>query len=228
MSAIPSDSRAAIVDCWNRIGVRGDGSCVELQRHVHCRNCPVYATAAVVLLDGSVPPGYLEEWTGRIAAQQHITEAGVDSVLIFRSGEEWFGLPTTVVAEVGAMRSIHSLPHRSGGIVLGLVNVRGELLICASFTELLGLGKLPQAGKEMSHGVRQRLLVLSRDGDRVVFPVDQVHGTHRFHPRELKEVPATIAQAAATYIKAILPWGEKTVGMLDDELMLYSVNHNLA
>ncbi len=36
----------AIDDCWNRIGVRGDGSCPELKRHIHCRNCPVYSAAA--------------------------------------------------------------------------------------------------------------------------------------------------------------------------------------
>ena len=37
---------AAIDDCWNRIGVRGDGSCPELKQYVHCRNCPVYSAGA--------------------------------------------------------------------------------------------------------------------------------------------------------------------------------------
>src|SRR5258706_152676 len=32
----------AIDACWNRIGVRGDGSCPELARHVHCRHCPAF------------------------------------------------------------------------------------------------------------------------------------------------------------------------------------------
>ena len=36
-------------------------------------------------------------------------------------------------------RLIHSLPHRRQGIVLGLVNVRGELLICVSLARLLGI-----------------------------------------------------------------------------------------
>ena len=34
------------VDCWNTIGIRGDGSCPELARLAHCQNCPVYVTAA--------------------------------------------------------------------------------------------------------------------------------------------------------------------------------------
>ena len=42
-----SDGTAASInDCWNRIGVRGDASCPELEQHVHCRNCPVYSAAA--------------------------------------------------------------------------------------------------------------------------------------------------------------------------------------
>ena len=39
-------ARAGLNDCWNKIGVRGDGSCPELARHVHCRNCPVYSASA--------------------------------------------------------------------------------------------------------------------------------------------------------------------------------------
>lgn len=35
-----------IDDCWNRIGVRGDGSCPRLAGYIHCRNCPVHDAAA--------------------------------------------------------------------------------------------------------------------------------------------------------------------------------------
>ena len=37
--------------CWNEIGVHGDGSCRELQKFILCRNCPVYSSAVVRLLD---------------------------------------------------------------------------------------------------------------------------------------------------------------------------------
>ena len=53
-------ARAGLNDCWNKIGVRGDGSCPELERHAHCRNCPVYSAAAAQLLDAELPAGHLD------------------------------------------------------------------------------------------------------------------------------------------------------------------------
>ncbi|NOP35791.1 hypothetical protein, partial [Klebsiella pneumoniae] len=46
-----ADDDALIDDCWNRIGVHGNKQCPLLERHVHCRNCEVYAAAATRLLD---------------------------------------------------------------------------------------------------------------------------------------------------------------------------------
>ena len=70
--------------------------------------------------------------------------------------------------------------------------------------------------------------MISREGSRLVFPVDEVHGIHRCQPRELKEVPATVAKATATYTKSVLAWREKTVGCLDDQLLFYTLNRSLA
>ena len=35
-----------VPECWRVIGVTGDRSCPELERFIHCRNCPVLAEAA--------------------------------------------------------------------------------------------------------------------------------------------------------------------------------------
>ena len=51
---------ADVDDCWNRIGIRGDQSCPKLPEYVHCRNCPVYASAARRLLDRLPPQVELE------------------------------------------------------------------------------------------------------------------------------------------------------------------------
>ncbi len=85
-----------------------------------------------------------------------------------------------------------------------------------------------EAGAKSGVTAQQRLLVIRRDDVRAVCPVDDVHGIHRFHPRELKDVPATVARAAATYSKAILPWQGRSVGVLDDELLFHTLKRSIA
>jgi chemotaxis-related protein WspD len=221
--------RAAIDDCWNRIGVRGDGSCPELKQHVHCRNCPVYSAGAAQLLDADVPDGYFADRTAHVAEAAHVEEVDdTRSVVIFRVASEWLALPTSVVIEVANLLPIHSLPHRQNGVVLGLASVRGELLVCVSLSHVVAGEPLAAAKHGSGATAYRRLLVIRREAVRLVCPVDEVHGIHRFHPRELKGVPTTVAKATVTYSTALLPWQGHSVGTLDDQLLFYTLKRSLA
>jgi len=215
-------------DCWNQIGIWGDGTCAELAQAVHCRNCPVYSTAARDLLDRDVDSTYLAQSAQQIRTPRLDATRDTDSVVIFRIGAEWLALPAGAFQEVCALRPIHSLPHRRNGTVLGIANVRGALLVCVSLHALLGIDKTPAANTAQRRLVHERLLVVGRDGERLVFPVDEIHGIHRFHPDQLGEAPATVARSTATYTRAMLPWQDKAVGVLDDQLLFYSLNKSLA
>jgi chemotaxis-related protein WspD len=219
--------RPAINDCWNKIGVRGDGSCPELRQYVHCRNCPVYSAGAAALLDADAPLSYLADRTAHFAAPAAADDGETRSVVIFRVASEWLALPTPVVVEVSHLFPIHSLPHRRNGVVLGLASVRGELLVCASLRHVVGAEPLAAATHEPSDTVYRRLLVLRREAVRVVCPVDEVHGIHRFHPRELKDLPTTVAKATVTHSTAILAWRGHSVGTLDDQLLFYTLKRSL-
>lgn len=215
-------------DCWNHIGIWGDGSCAELKQAIHCRNCPVYSSAAATLLDREIDSAYLAEAAQHIRAERLTAARETDSVIIFRLGAEWLALPATAFQEVCAMRPIHSLPHRRNGTVLGMTNVRGALLVCVSLHGLLGIDKTPATDNAQRRLVHERLLVVGRDGERLVFPVDEIHGIHRFRPDQLGEAPATVTKSTATYTRAMLPWQDKAVGVLDDQLLFYSLNKSLA
>jgi len=217
-----------IDDCWNRIGVWGGKTCPELEKHIHCRNCPVYSAAATQLLDGDLPPGYLDDWTAHVGRERRIEEVETDSVVIFRIGAEWLALPTRVFSEVSEIKTIHSLPHLRRGSVLGLVNIRGELLICVSLSEALGLEAESNPKTASHHAIHRRLLVVRSEGARLVFPVDEVYGIHRFGPKGVKAAPATLAKAVAKYTKGILTCQDKLAGWLDDELLFYSLNKGLS
>lgn len=131
------------------------------------------------------------------------------------------------MTEIAAVRPVHSLPHRRG-VVEGLTSIHGQLLVSVSLGGILGLGL---SGAPDPRGVGSadgRFLVAEREDVRVVFRVDEVHGVHHFHPRELRELPATVARAAATYSTALLPWDGHSVGMLDDGLLFYTLKRSLA
>ena len=223
-------SAAAINACWKLIGVWGDRSCPELERHTHCRNCEVFCAAAAALLDRPAPPGYREEWTARIAQRRQAKLAGTKSIVIFRIGEEWLALPTAVFVEVAGLRPVHSLPHRTDNIVSGLVNIRGELLLCISLGNVLGLETAPVSGLQKHQTIFERMLVISQKTGRAVFPANEVHVGHRYHPDELKPLPATVALAAAPracYSIGILSWRNHNVGILDEELLFFTLSRNL-
>ena len=227
-SAVPTSSRGTINDCWNKIGVRGDFSCPELKKYIHCRNCPVYSAAALDLLDTDLPVDHIERWTSHVAQVKVLIEHDKYSVVVFRIGDEWLALPTILIKEIASIGAIHSVPHRQNGVMLGLANIRGELLVCVSLQELLGLQQSSKHKHDKHRAVNGRLMVIQREGSCVVCPVDEVYGIQNFHPREQMPIPATLAKATATYTLALLPWQQKSVGLLDDQLLFYTVDRSLA
>ncbi|SAK49483.1 chemotaxis protein CheW [Caballeronia ptereochthonis] len=234
-----------IDDCWNRIGVRGDASCPKLEHYVHCRNCPVHDQAASRVLDRVEARTSIER-TG--VASSNIArsddEADTLSCLVFRIGGEWLGLPTTFCAQVAQLRPVHSLPHRRHRAVLGVVNVRGRLIVCASLARLFGIegsdGGVKAVSGNQAVDARElgRLLVVQRaesrdhhgNGDRegpIAFPVDAVDGVHRFSRPRLQPVPATLAQRLASHAHAVSDFKGATVGLLDAERLIDSLNRSL-
>ena len=225
MATAPGDPPTLVYDCWKTIGVEGNGTCRELPTCTHCRNCPVYSAASLQLLDRPLPADYRREWTEHFARKKKLFAPPKTSTILFRIGLEWLALPTQIFQEVAERRVAHTLPHRRQGIVLGLVNVRGELLICVSLDRLLGLERERPSDKRRS--VYDRLLVVNWNGSRLTFPVDEVHGIHRFHRDDLKAPPATVARSALTYTQGIFPWSERTAGLIDAELLFSALNRSL-
>ena len=215
-------------DCWNRIGVGGDRTCTQLKTFIHCRNCPVYSDAGRSLLEQELPTGYLEEWTNLLRSSQGVTNAvtaaGTVSVGIFRLCGEWLALPAALFKEVTQISVTHTLPHRSNNILIGLVNIRGEIQLCISLKALLGLEAADANRLNISPVVYERMVVVEREGSRWVFGVDEIYGIHRILPEQIKNVPATVSKVPDTYTKGIISWQGQSVCYLDDDLLFYTLN----
>jgi chemotaxis-related protein WspD len=203
--------------------VRGDRSCPELAKVVHCQNCPVFAAAGRRFLDAPSPAGYLEEWTERLAAPVAEVDADLESVLVFRLGDEWLALPVGVLVEVAVPRAVHRVPYRAG-LLAGLVNIRGELCLCVHLAKLLGINLPPPS----SDGAAARhLLVVQRAAERWVFPVDAVDQVRRVPVRELGPPPATVNRAVAHLARGVFPRDGRPVGLLDDARLFEALRTRL-
>lgn len=224
--AYTDPSRVQLDDCWNRIGVRGDRTCARLTTYLHCRNCPVHAAAAVALLDAPMTEDHWQRWTAHIAAAQPQPDHDSLSLVLFRVGSELFALPTGVFDEIADLRPIHSLPQRRGGLVLGVCNVRGELRVCLSLQRMLGIETAPVATRSRQLQ-ESRLMVLRFGASRAVLPVDAVLGIERVPQRALQPLPSTLAKASAAYSRALFPWQQRAVGLLDESLLFRTIDRSL-
>ena len=214
-----TDSRMETEDCWKHIGVYGDRTCSRLPAAGHCQNCPRYSAMGAALLDREPPGGYAREWAALLAREKEIEARGTISVVILRLGEEWLALSTDIFREVIEVGRVHTIPHRANAALIGLVNVRGEIHLCVSLAALLGHEEPARAVEDERRRAYPRMVVVARRGDRWVFPVDEVQGVHRFHPTEIRNVPVTVSNAAATFTRGVFDWEGKSVGHLDEELL---------
>jgi chemotaxis-related protein WspD len=191
--------------CWRKIGVQGgDHSCERLAEVLHCRNCPVYAAAARALFDRESPA----EADGDIGLETRPT-GSARTALVFRLGTQWLGLPPGMVAEVAANPPVRRLAHRTAGRIEGVVNVRGELRLCVSLIELLGLGRR-DAGAATA-----RLVLVEDESGPLAFRCDEVRGLLPYTDDAVEPAPDTLRAPLDSCVSALMPtaWGH--VALLD-------------
>ena len=216
----------AASQCWKRIGIWGDESprCQELDRLIHCRNCEVYATAGRGLLERAIPDDYRDEWTAALALTKDTERSDQRSVLVFRLGDEWFGISTSAFREVIPLQPVRVLPHRSDSLLRGVINVRGELMLCVWLEGLLDL--TPSGGQEEEAQGSQtwpRMLILDWDHRRWAFAVSEVDGIHQLGSDEVQEVPVTTAKDKSNHTQGIFERDSRPIGYLDEELISYAL-----
>ena len=200
-------------DCWNKIGVNGDRSCPELLKFVHCRNCPVFGSAARFFFHRAAPEGYLEEWAGLLA--RPVTHGSVEQagMLVFRLGIEWLAISLTVAVEVTSLRPVHRVPHRSNAVFAGLINLRGQLHPCVS---LHGLLKVDPIDPTTNPEIAPRLILIHKDSETWAFAADEVAGVQQIAQPQMLPVPSTLANPAGSYSRAVFAWGHRSVNVLDE------------
>jgi chemotaxis-related protein WspD len=209
--------------CWNTIGVYGDRSCVEIPSHVHCRNCPKYVNAGGHLFNREPPREWLDEHKARLSEIDLPQETDTITVLIFRMDEECLAIDVRSMIEVAEPRTIHRIPHRTGGNLEGIVNIRGEIQLCVSLAKLLN----PNAALTNDWSPTSRLLVAEHGRQRWVFAVDEVLGVHRLGLLNRTELPATLRRSSSRLSRHVYDWNGHHVCHLDVDRLFAAMQKGL-
>jgi chemotaxis-related protein WspD len=90
------------------------------------------------------------------------------------------------------------------------------------------VGEEPAPRPDRHDAVHGRMAVIRHDGGRLAFLVDEVDRIRRFHPRDVRAAPATIAKSAAACTRGVLSWQDRIVGYLDDQLVFQALNRSIA
>ena len=219
-----------IENCWSTIGVwgRGGEKCPRLKDVLHCRNCEVYSSAGRSLLTRTIPDDYRDYWTAILAKGKEEKSKDSLSIVVFRLGDEWLGLPTKMIKEISEMLPVHGIPNSKSAVVKGLVNVRGELKLWVSMGVLLSVDKGEESVTAITRkSFLERLVILVNNGEQFVFPVSEVIGTHRIWKENIRDVPATAANSICSHLAGLFELGGRHVGLLDQELLFKSLQRNL-
>lgn len=182
------------------------------------------SASARKLLERTPESSYIAQWTELIVKEKEESKFQSErSLVIFRLADEWFALPTAVFSEVSPVRVVHRIPHRTNEVICGVVNVKGRLLLCVNLHYLLetkftkGEGRLEKM---------ERMLSIQSDGEEWIFSVDELYGIYHTMGEPLENVPVTVEKSKANYLKGMLQWDKRSVGVIDEELLFYSLRKN--
>ena len=177
------------------------------------------------LLERKAEQLYIDEWTSLLAKPiSPVHDFKFKPLVIFRVFQELLALSTEVFVEIADKKSIHTIPGKSNDILLGVLNLRGQLRLCIALHNFL---KIVPSQEEEILNTHQMILAIQKDGDFWTLPVHQVFGIYYCPPQDIRNIPVTVAKSTANYLQGIINWEGKNVGYLDDELLFFSLKRKV-
>lgn len=139
------------------------------------------------------------------------------ALLLFRIAEEWYAVKVADVREIFQEYEITTVPCVPDHI-LGVVNVRGEILSITDPAKLMRLGAI-----EVGGSVQPPAIVIVADEVATAMVVDEI-GDIAEVPDDAVEPPISIIdRAQAEYIAGSVHVGDLMVGLISIERMLEPV-----
>lgn len=185
--------------------------------------------AILRLLDQPITPEELRAGT-ELAASPAISRGRQDvRLLLLRIGDEIAAIPAMQLRRATLAVRPTPIPHRSGGVLRGMCNIRGELVLCADLHRLLGMPPRASAGPPAEGSAdSRRIVVIGKADDSWAFEVDALMGVENVDRAEFRSPPVTVAFALADFTSAVADIGGRTVTILDGDRILAGFKAALA
>lgn len=148
----------------------------------------------------------------------------IKSLIVFRLGHEWVALPTEVFFEVTDLRPIRRIPHCSGDVLKGLVNLRGQLLVCVDLAKFFDIERAPAE----INPARQKLIAINYEQQKWVFLADEVQGLCSCDMGALENLPVNMEKSTLKYFRGIGRIEGKHVYVIDEGLLFYGLERRIS
>lgn len=154
-----------------------------------------------------------------------------ESVILFRLATLWFALPVTFLKEILPLKNIHSIPHKTNTIFQGIVNVNGELKLCASLHALFEVSPEQEINadfksQDLFNIAKKRMVLIVNSTDTWCFTADQIEGIHSLFGKEIISVDSALIKQL-DLVKAMFMFDQLNVNLLDADLLFEALNRSL-
>ena len=138
-----------------------------------------------------IPDGQREIWASQLSAKLQITSASLQiRRFVFRMGAEWFGIEPRVLSLTLPDIRPRQLPHQPDGLVEGLINADGRIVVCIRMARVWDILPSP-----LPPGQNRRILVLNIEGWTFAIRTEEVLGIEDFLEENIQPLPMGAPEA---------------------------------
>lgn len=135
-------------------------------------------------------------------------------IIVFRVGKEDYGLEIEKVQEVIRMKAIKKLP-RSPHFVLGVMNLRGNIIPIIGLRQKFGLEESP-------YNEFTRIVVVNDSGKLVGMVVDEVNRVINVPEENIEGNPDMIRDNTKALVRGVAKLNDQVVILIQLEYLIYN------
>jgi purine-binding chemotaxis protein CheW len=158
-------------------------------------------------------------------AQAEGEEASVETLglLLFRLGEEWYAVPIEGVREIYNEYKVTRIP-RVPGFILGVINVRGEIVSVTNLGEMM---RVPSRTELDIEGLLPSAIIVSSEDCVTAIVVDEI-GDIVDVPRESVEPPlSTLDKTQAEFVSGSVYVEGALIGIVNLQKVLEPIGESV-